>query len=55
MPLCPPQACSEAALGKYAGGVTGAAASDVLFIKNHEYWEPRHVPSCPAGGTLAWP
>uniref|UniRef100_A0A131YCU1 Fructose-bisphosphate aldolase n=1 Tax=Rhipicephalus appendiculatus TaxID=34631 RepID=A0A131YCU1_RHIAP len=27
----------EAALGKYSGGVTGAAASEILFIKNHEY------------------
>ncbi|KAH7958397.1 hypothetical protein HPB49_001296 [Dermacentor silvarum] len=31
------KACSEAALGKYGGGVTGAAASEILFIKNHEY------------------
>lgn len=31
------QANSEAALGKYAGGVHGAAASEILFIKNHEY------------------
>ncbi|XP_064461232.1 fructose-bisphosphate aldolase-like isoform X2 [Ornithodoros turicata] len=31
------KANSEAALGKYGGGVSGAAASDVLFIKNHEY------------------
>lgn len=31
------QACSEGALGKYAGGVSGAAASEILFIKNHEY------------------
>ncbi|KAL3185918.1 hypothetical protein MRX96_028791 [Rhipicephalus microplus] len=27
----------EASLGKYGGGVTGAAASEILFIKNHEY------------------
>lgn len=32
-----PQACSDAALGKYSGGVSGAAASEILFIKNHEY------------------
>ncbi|KAH6931920.1 hypothetical protein HPB50_001472 [Hyalomma asiaticum] len=31
------KACSEAALGKYGGGVSGAAASEILFIKNHEY------------------
>ncbi|XP_076330750.1 fructose-bisphosphate aldolase-like [Tachypleus tridentatus] len=31
------KANSEAALGKYTGGVTGAAAEEILFIKNHEY------------------
>uniref|UniRef100_A0A0K8RK68 Fructose-bisphosphate aldolase n=1 Tax=Ixodes ricinus TaxID=34613 RepID=A0A0K8RK68_IXORI len=31
------KACSDAALGKYSGGVSGAAASEILFIKNHEY------------------
>lgn len=42
------QACSEAALGKYGGGVTGAAASEILFIKNHEYWAlPSPIQSCP--------
>uniref|UniRef100_A0A4D5RHW2 Putative secreted protein n=1 Tax=Ixodes scapularis TaxID=6945 RepID=A0A4D5RHW2_IXOSC len=32
-----PQACSDAALGKYSGGVFGAAALEILFIKNPEY------------------
>jgi len=27
----------EAALGKYAGGVSGAAGGDSLFVKNHAY------------------
>ncbi|XP_076336554.1 fructose-bisphosphate aldolase-like isoform X1 [Tachypleus tridentatus] len=31
------KANSEAALGKYTGGVSGAAAEDTLFIKNHQY------------------
>ncbi|XP_013792390.1 fructose-bisphosphate aldolase-like [Limulus polyphemus] len=31
------KANSEAALGKYGGGVSGAAAEEILFIKNHEY------------------
>jgi len=28
---------SEAALGKYGGGVGGAAAAEGLFIKDHAY------------------
>jgi hypothetical protein len=28
---------SESALGKYAGGVTGAAGDAALFVANHAY------------------
>jgi hypothetical protein len=31
------QANSEAALGKYTGGMSGAAAGETLFIKDHNY------------------
>ncbi|GFQ67348.1 fructose-bisphosphate aldolase A [Trichonephila clavata] len=31
------KACSEASLGKYGGGVAGAAAAETLFIKDHAY------------------
>jgi len=31
------QANSEAALGKYGGGLSGAAAADTLFVANHAY------------------
>lgn len=31
------QANGEAALGKYAGGVAGAAGDSSLFIKDHAY------------------
>jgi hypothetical protein len=31
------QANSEASLGKYGGGVAGAAAEETLFIKDHAY------------------
>jgi len=31
------KANSDASLGKYAGGVKGAAAEDTLFVKNHQY------------------
>lgn len=31
------QANSEAALGKYGGGVAGAAAGSSLFVANHAY------------------
>lgn len=31
------KANSDASLGKYEGGVKGAAAEDTLFVKNHQY------------------
>lgn len=31
------KANSDASLGKYAGGVKGAATEDTLFVKNHQY------------------
>lgn len=31
------QANSESALGKYAGGVAGAAGDAALFVANHAY------------------
>lgn len=31
------QANSESSLGKYAGGVSGAAGDAALFIANHAY------------------
>ena len=31
------KANSEASLGKYAGGVQGAAGGEGLFVKNHQY------------------
>lgn len=31
------KANSDASLGKYEGGVKGAAAEDILFVKNHQY------------------